>query len=244
MTGSITLFPTVADGLSAELDMFEAVVAGTAPASAFLWEAEARGLVLPERFARSDRFADAARESAAAGWPVETRRTGGGITPQGPGVLNLALAFRLPPGRARAIRESYGAICDPLIAACAGLGVHAGTGAVRGSFCDGDYNLEAQGRKFVGTAQRWRGTAVLCHALILTDLELAPAVTAAQRLSDGLGFGDAYDAGVHTRLSDLAPGVPSSAIALAIWGELAPRYAHWKANPARLSGKPASASRD
>ena len=66
---------------------------------------------------------DAARTCAAAGWPVTTRKTGGGITPQGPGVLNVALAFTVAPPKGRDIRGSYAEITDPLTEAFASLGI-------------------------------------------------------------------------------------------------------------------------
>lgn len=186
--------------------MLDAVAAGRAPASAFLWAARERWLVLPERFTRCDAYAAAAENCAAEGWPVTARRTGGGITPQGPGVLNLAMVFRVAPGKSRTIRDSYAAICDPVAEALAALGVTARTAPVNGSFCDGDYNLAVDGRKIVGTAQRWRGNTCLCHALILTDIVLAPAVAAVQRLSTLLGHDECFRPEAHCRLADLAGG--------------------------------------
>lgn len=200
---AITPFAAPAAGLAAEMTMLAEVAAGRAGPSAFLWEAKAPGLVLPERFTRDARFADAAARCAAAGWPVTARRTGGGITPQGPGVLNLALAFTVAPGRARTIRDSYAAICTPLVEALGALGVTAEAAPVTGSFCDGADNLAVAGRKIVGTAQRWRGTACLAHALILTEIDLPPAVAAVQRLSDGLGHADRFEVAMHCRLADL-----------------------------------------
>ncbi len=205
--------------------MLADVAAGNSGPAAFLWQAAEPGLVLPERFSRAPGFGDAAAACAAAGWPVATRRTGGGITPQGPGVVNLALAFRAGPGRARTIRASYGAICDPLSEALAELGIAAAAMPVKGSFCDGDYNLAVDGRKLVGTAQRWRGDACLAHALILTDIALAPAVAAAQRLSDGLGHNARFDSALHCRLADLldGPGDPAARLAARLWPVLTRR---------------------
>jgi len=205
---------TAAEGLAAEMAMLGAVAAGQAPASAFLWSARAPGLVLPERLTRSDRFAAAAGDCAAAGWPVTARRTGGGITPQGPGVLNVALAFQVAPCKARTIRQSYDAICTPLTQALGALGIAATPAPVSGSFCDGDFNLAVAGRKIAGTAQRWRGQTCLAHALILTDIALAPAVAAVQRLSDGLGHPDRFDPATHCRLADF-PGMSGEATATA-----------------------------
>lgn len=210
-------FADVGRGLEAELSMLNEVALGGAPASALLWEAAVPALVLPSRFARYPGFDAASGRLTAAGWPVITRATGGGITPQGPGVINVALAFRPPPETA-SIKDGYAAICDPLIEAFGSLGILAGAGAVAGSFCDGDYNLEVAGRKIVGTAQRWRRGTVLAHALILVDLDLAGAVAAAQALADGLDLGDRYNADVHTSVADLLPELdaPRTALATAI----------------------------
>jgi len=212
--------------------MLGAVAAGTAGPSALLWQAAAPGLVLPERFSRTPQYASAAAACATTGWPVATRKTGGGITPQGPGVVNLALAFRAEPGRSRGIRASYAAICDPVAEALASFGITATAAPVAGSFCDGDYNLAVAGRKLVGTAQRWRGTACLAHALILTDIALAPAVAAVQRLSDGLGHAARFDARLHCRLADLtdARGGLGARLAARLWPVLTRRgYAPWAA---------------
>lgn len=227
--------PTAAAGLAAEMEMLDEAAGGGRPA-AFLWQARAPGLVLPARYARAPGFAASAAECAAAGWPVTTRRTGGGITPQGPGVLNLALAFRAAPGKARTIRDSYAAICTPLAEALAALGLDSRAEAVEGSFCDGDYNLAVGGRKIVGTAQRWRGEACLAHALILTDIDLAPAVAAVQRLSRGLGHAQRFEPDRHCRLADLieGPGDPTVRVAENIRAALAGRgYARWTPLAAR-----------
>jgi len=227
---AIRPFATACEGLAAEMALLDAVAQGGAPASAVLWQADAPGLVLPERFTRIDAFAAAAARSAAAGWPVTGRRTGGGITPQGPGVLNLAMVFRVAPGKTRGIRDSYGVICDPLAEAFAALGVETTAAPVAGSFCDGDYNLAVAGRKLVGTAQRWRGRSCLAHALILTDIALAPAVAAAQRLSDTLGLGQRFRLQAHCRLADLAAARPdvTAACAAQIWRALGRRgFARW-----------------
>ncbi len=201
MDRATSIFATAADGLALEIDILGRVAAGGTP-SAMIWAARAQSLTLPERYARTEPFADAAADMDASGWPVITRRTGGGITPQGPGVVNLALAFTVPPKDARSVAATYAAICDPLVTILADFGVTARAGSVQNSFCDGDFNLEVDGRKLVGTAQRWRGNAVLCHALILIDLDLGAAVRAAQDLADRLQLDDTYLPDVHTRLVD------------------------------------------
>lgn len=227
-----TLFDTPAEGLTAELALLDRVAKGGGERLAMVWQAAHAGLVAPLPFERADpaRFTAAAGQSAARGWPATTRRTGGGITPQGPGVLNLAMALPAGADGSSSIAECYNLICAPLVAAFAAFGVPAATGAVQGSFCDGDYNLEVGGRKIVGTAQRWRGGSVLSqsgsvllHALILTDVDLAGAVTAVQAFSDDLGRPERFEVGVHTRLADLGQGIDASALLTALAGELGRR---------------------
>jgi len=210
--------------------MLSAVASGAAPRSAFLWSVTSPCLVLPQRYTRTERFLQAARASAAEGWPVTPRKTGGGITPQGPGVLNVALAFAVAPPNGRDIRGSYAEITAPLAEAFATLGIISSTQPVEGSFCDGDYNLAVAGRKIVGTAQRWRGNTCLAHALILTDIDLAPAVAAVQRLATALGHDTLFALDVHSRLADLAarPETLSEDLHAALHKALTNRdYADW-----------------
>lgn len=184
------------------MEMLEAAVASKERLG-FLWQANATGLVLPDRFTRAPEFVAATKASAARGWPVVSRKTGGGITPQGPGVLNLALCFTVPPGASRAIRASYAEIVDPMRAGFADLAITAEATPVEGSFCDGDYNLAVEGRKLVGTAQRWRGTTCLIHALVMTDIDLPVAVDAVAAFSRDLRHDTVFDRDVHCRMADL-----------------------------------------
>lgn len=187
--------------------MLDATVA-SATSHALLWQAKTPGLVLPDRFTRVPEFAAASDQSARRGWPVVGRKTGGGITPQGPGILNLALCFTVAPGGSRAILPSYAKIVEPMRAAFDSLGITSEATPVTGSFCDGDYNLAVAGRKLVGTAQRWRGRSCLIHALILTDIDLLAAVAAVAGLSRDLGHDTQFDPSVHCRLADLIAGDP------------------------------------
>lgn len=196
--------PTVADGLALEMDMLQTATA-TGASLAVMWEARTRALVLPERFTREVSFEPAARSSDTRGWPVVARKSGGGITPQGPGVLNVALCFSLAPHETRSITGTYGRIVTPLERGFAALGVTAAAMPVAHSFCDGDYNLAVDGRKIVGTAQRWRGKTCLIHALILTHIDLAPAVAAVAGFSDELGHDTKFKTLAHCRLADLLP---------------------------------------
>lgn len=148
---------------------------------ACVWQA-ARGLVVPRTYRRFDAFDTARRRFADEGWPVTVRQTGGGIVPQGPGIVNLSLAYPVEGPPMRHSEPGYRLICRLLADALSAMNVQAFPAAVEGSFCDGRYNLAVGGQeaavKIAGTAQMWRrlrGTADrhvgLVHALVLVDVD-------------------------------------------------------------------------
>lgn len=120
--------------------------------------------------------------------------------PQGPGVDNLALAFDAPKGTT--IEDGYRMLTEIIKR---GLGEHGAAlevGDTLGSFCDGAWNLSFEGRKIVGTAQRWRPMPdgrrrVLAHALILTNPDIREATEAVSAFQRDLGLG-LVDLEAHT----------------------------------------------
>lgn len=205
-------FDTPADGLEAELVLLDAVKAGTAPDSGFIWSSRNRGLVAPEPFRRAPGFGAACEMSASAGWPVTLRKTGGGVTPQGPGVINLALARNFAGKNRPSIKDAYLEICDILVSTLSEFGISAAPGPNEASFCDGDYNLLVGGRKIAGTAQRWRGSAILCHALILTTLDLDEAAGRIRDFCETAGRPIPVRADAHICLSDLVAEDPDKGL--------------------------------
>jgi lipoate-protein ligase A len=163
----------LADGVACEAQWM-AGAAKHGRALAHLWEG-APGFVVPRSYERLPLFAAARDRSAASGLPVQVRASGGGLVPQGPGVLNLTLVWPADAAAALDIGGIYQALCGELAAAFAKLGITASPQAVDGSFCDGRYNLAVDGRKLVGTAQSWRRIAgrqvVLAHAVIVVDTD-------------------------------------------------------------------------
>jgi octanoyl-[GcvH]:protein N-octanoyltransferase len=175
--------------------LLEAVRRGEAPPSARVWE-NVRCLVAARSDQRLPRFAAAAEALGAAGWPVLVRESGGSAVPQGPGILCLSLAFRPEKSAPCTIESSYDALCRPLEAALAKLGVACSRSEVRGAFCDGRYDLAVLGRKIAGTAQRWRAGpggpapgrgALLAHAVLLVDADLGEASAAVNRFYEAAG---------------------------------------------------------
>ncbi len=199
--------PAEADPLQAELALLDIAAQGGQVAQ--LWEAPV-SLVVPRSYLRYPRF-EAARDSfARRGCPVWLRMSGGGLVPQGPGILNLSLAYRVdgPPG---ALSEAvYLHLCEVVGRALRTLGVDTHWQAVDGSFCDGRFNLAwgppGHARKIAGTAQYWRRAPaavqapdgqrhlVLAHAVLLVDADPVAITRRANDFEAEAGTGRHYDA--------------------------------------------------
>ena len=136
-------------GLEMEAELFSAQETG-----ACLWSAAQPAVVCPGAYKNHHGFEKAAAASAERGWPVLTRPTGGGAVPQGPGVINLAMAITVDTGFT--IEDGYRLITRPIRNRLEQEGLQTATGTTPGSFCDGAWNLSISGQKVVGTAQRWR----------------------------------------------------------------------------------------
>jgi len=157
-------FNTACDGIAREMALLQ-----LEQPAALLWSSATPTLVLPAALMRSPHVQEAAAQAERAGFPVVTRRSGGGIVPQGPGTLNLALVLPAPPGFQ--LEDGYRLICNSLAEALTRFDIRSTTGECARSFCDGTWNVLVEGRKLAGTAQRWRssgsGPIVLAHAAIL-----------------------------------------------------------------------------
>ena len=163
----VTPFRMAADGIARETALLEA-----GQPALLLWQAEENALVVPSSVTRQAGFEDLTSEAAEEGWPVTVRSTGGGIVPQGKDTLNLAMI--VPCSASFTLEEGYRLICGVLAEALTRFEITTTTGSRKGAFCDGDWNVLADGRKLAGTAQRWRATlqgrVALIHAAILTKM--------------------------------------------------------------------------
>ncbi len=189
-----------------ELDWLELAQQGQATAAVWTGRQE---LVAPLLCRRFPDFAAACALSAESGWPVRLRRSGGGVVPQGSGILNVSLAYPCTRAPGDLADATYASICNILSEALAGLGIEAFAHNVEGSFCDGRFNLAVAGdgapRKIAGTAQYWRRAgnhyAVLVHALLVVDADPLALTAAANRFEAALGSGRQYDANALTNVS-------------------------------------------
>jgi lipoate-protein ligase A len=169
-------------------------------------------LVAPKSLERLAGFDKASAAMVEKGWPVYRRSTGGGLTPQGPGILNLSVAFQVSPDKSDRIHAAYQRLCDPIMIMLKRVGIETCLASVPGSFCDGPHNIVAAGRKLAGTAQRWRqlaGTtaerrsyAVLAHASILWEPDLSAMVHAVNDFFRTAGCGIGAELDRHTTLAN------------------------------------------
>lgn len=200
-------------GLQAEQDLLAAVCRGEQPDGLLFWQSTDQTLVMPRRMNRLPAFDAACAASAAAGWPVLLRETGGEPVPQSAATINVALVYVAPrsEGDQNRIETAYQRLCQPLCDAVTALGGQASVGEVPGAFCDGRYNVNIAGRKWVGTAQRWRqglsGTrpVVLVHGAMLMDNQRDSMVGAVNRFNQACDLPQRCEAQSHVALHEHYP---------------------------------------
>jgi lipoate-protein ligase A len=184
----------LADGVEREVEWMEHAAA-SGHACAYLWQG-AQGFVVPRSYQRAPHWEVARAQAAGAGWPVQVRGSGGGLVPQGPGVLNLSLVWPVAGAAAPDLDAVYRALCGELAAALARLGLRCDARAVTGAFCDGRYNLACGDAKLAGTAQCWRRIGgvqvVLAHALLLVDADPAALTERCNGFEAALGRAQRY----------------------------------------------------
>lgn len=162
-------------------------------------------LVATVRESRMPNFEAARRKLSGQGWPVIVRCSGGSCVPQGPGVVNFSLVH--PKIRGWSLENGYQLLCDFLQLFLESYGLAVTSGEVPGSFCDGRYNLQVEGLKIVGTAQRWAGgsrenAAVLSHACLLVDLDLVEATEKINLLYNLCGAPQQFSPATCTTIRD------------------------------------------
>lgn len=209
---SILRVPTEA-GLAAEQRLLAEVCAGNQTGGVLFWQATDRALVMPRRLGREAGFQAGCEAAAALGWPVLLRETGGEPVPQSAATINVALVYAAPSqdNDRNRIETAYLRLCEPLCEVLREQGGQASVGEVQGAFCDGRYNVNLDGRKWVGTAQRWRqanGRAVvLAHGAMLMTNDRQAMVGAVNAFNHACGLPQRCDPDAHVALHERFPGV-------------------------------------
>ena len=169
----------------------------------WFWEAQTC-LVAPRNLASLPQFSEAQRDMEQRGWPVFVRGTGGDVTPQGPGIVNVTHVYARSSGGPVDLEVEYGRLCKPIAET---LGQGASIGWQSGAFCDGAYNVQFEGRKFAGTAMRFRPCkhdktrfAILAHALMLFEPPTNEMIDALNRFLEVMEQPRRIDFAAHTGL--------------------------------------------
>jgi len=202
---------TVEAGLRAEQDLLASVCAGEQDWGLLFWQPSDRALVMPRRLNRLPGFDAACDALAASGWPVLLRETGGEPVPQSGATVNIALVYAPPrhEGDQNRIETGYRRLCQPICDALDELGGVSSLGEIDGAFCDGRFNVNLNGRKMVGTAQRWRqsqgGTRPvgLVHGAMLIDNERDSMVEAVNRFNQACQLDARVRAQSHVALHEV-----------------------------------------
>jgi lipoate-protein ligase A len=198
-------------GLKAEQDLLASVCAAEADYGLLLWRPNDHALVMPRRLSRLAGFSEASETLSDIGWPVLLRESGGEPVPQSPATVNVALVYVQPksdPDRDR-IESAYMRLCQPMLDVLGEMGGAASLGEVPGAFCDGRFNVNLDGRKMVGTAQRWRQSqggqrpVVLAHGAMLLDNERIEMVDAVNRFNQMCELEQRCNADSHIALHEL-----------------------------------------
>ncbi|WP_350646413.1 lipoate--protein ligase family protein [Pseudomonas sp. HY13-MNA-CIBAN-0226] len=201
---------SVEAGLLAEQELLAQVCTGESEFGLLFWQPNDQALVMPRRLNRLPPFESACEVSAAAGWPVLLRETGGEPVPQSAATINIALVYAPPrsEGDQNRIETAYRRLCDPICQLLDELGGASSIGEVEGAFCDGRFNVNLDGRKMVGTAQRWRqskgGTRPvgLVHGALLLDNQRESMVAAVNRFNQACGLEQRVRADSHIALHE------------------------------------------
>ncbi len=187
-----------------EAQLITQLQAGELDQCLMLWQANEPTLVLPA----GNKWPESPELNSAlslAGWQLLSRKTGGAPVPQCPGIINLSHLYVWPEQQAYSITLAYENLCCVLEVFFRQFGLTSKTHATEFSYCDGDYNVNLNGKKIVGTAQRvitkkGGGKIVLAQAFILIDVlidEIIKPVNLCYQLSNKT---ERVKAKVHTTL--------------------------------------------
>ena len=197
---------SVANVFDKESQVIKQIQAGELQQCLMLWQAKQATLVLPagKKWPESDALKAGL---LADNWLLHARKTGGAPVPQCPGVINISHLYLWASDTPYSIPQAYKNLCTVLQGFFLQFNLVSQAHATEFSYCDGDYNMNINGKKIVGTAQRvilkkGGGKIVLAQAFILIDVlldEIIKPVNLCYQLSDKT---ERVKAQVHTALFD------------------------------------------
>ena len=200
-----------AEGLKRDSCLLKEVTRTKRGATIRLWE-NPQCLVVTGKETRFPAFDNACKQLIKEGWPVIVRESGGTTVPHQPGILNFSLLIPQYKQPHFDLDTVYMALCEPLRMAMCKLGLDADYGETEGSYCDGRYNLNVEGLKVTGTAQKImlspensKGVThgVLAQAMLMVDADAQEGTHWVNRFYELAGNPRRFDPLVSTSLSHL-----------------------------------------
>ena len=194
----------VEDVFSKEDELIKLVQTDQLSQVLLLWQVKSPTLVLPagKKWPISDELEQGLKDT---NWKLFSRKTGGAPVPQVPGIINLSHIYHWPEDQPYDIKKAYLDLCSVLTVFFEQLGVNVDVHATPNSYCDGDYNLNIDGQKVVGTAQRvllkkGGGQVVLSQACILIETDVEKIVEPVKLCNQLCDHSDHIRGDVHTPL--------------------------------------------
>lgn len=179
-----------------------AVGAG-APAICHLWR-HPRAMVIGAGDGRLPGAAAGVQWLEAHGIEAHLRNSGGAAVPLDLGVVNVSLIMPLSAPSAYGFRDDFERMYALMRLALAPLGVEVIRGEVAGSYCPGDYDLQVEGRKFCGIAQRRQVKAIIVQAFVNVEGPAAERAELARGFYDRAGAGAEPGAYPHVQPARMA----------------------------------------
>ncbi|GJL99297.1 MAG: hypothetical protein DHS20C07_09770 [Methyloligella sp.] len=180
----------------------------------FIWSMP-QGIVVPKSISSKPSFKNACETMASLNWPVHVRQTGGDLTPQAPGMINISYIFSEVWHEKTSIEAAYKKLCNPITNYLNDTyNIKSYTSSVEGAFCDGKFNIVVDGLKIAGTAQKWRRfknqnkedcLAVLGHVALLGDVPIHQLIAASNSFYKLCDIEKKIKPENHINLSELIP---------------------------------------
>ncbi len=195
---------SVDDIFNKETELIAQIQAGELKQCLLLWQAKQATLVLPagKKWPESEELIN---QLSVMQWLLHSRKTGGAPVPQCPGVINLSHIYLWSHDSSYSITRAYENLCSVLHDFFMLFNLPSQAHATQFSYCDGDYNININGKKIVGTAQRvilkkGGGKIVLAQAFILIDVILEQLIKPVNLCYQLANKSERVKAEVHTTL--------------------------------------------
>ncbi|WP_460753716.1 lipoate--protein ligase family protein, partial [Marinomonas epiphytica] len=204
----------VSNAFKKENELVEQVKSGRLKQALLLWQPDDLTLVLPasKKWLATDELKT---KLSNLEWNILHRRTGGAPVPQTSGIINVSHIYVADQNTTNLIKSGYENLCNVLKNFFHSFGINAETHATPNSYCDGDYNLNINKRKIIGTAQRILTTKekhkiVLAQACILIDDDLEQLIHPINLCYELNQHNEQIQSNVHTCLREHVDMLPDT----------------------------------